>query len=110
MTQMDSSTLNPLGRSLTHRMIIGAGIGLLLISVFVIPAEADRAWGKFWMVRPLIVTPFAGAMAGMFNYLILNFHEFIGMNRKVAIIASVIMPLIGLYLGLVLGLDGTMWD
>lgn len=106
---MNNSTSHPM-KTLRERMIIGAGIGLLLISVFIIPAEANPAWGKYWMVRPLIVTPFAGAMAGMSNYLILNFHKMIGMNRTLAVIASILIPVVGLYMGFVLGLDGTMWD
>jgi hypothetical protein len=91
-------------------MLIGAGIGLLLISVFIVPGEPDPAWGKLWMIRPLIVVPFAGAMGGLCNYLIVHFHNRIGLNKTVAIILSVLVSLFGLWVGIVLGLDGTMWD
>ena len=51
-------------------MLIGAGIGLLVISFFVFGVDnPDAEWGKLWRIRPLIVTPVAGAMGGAFYYL-----------------------------------------
>jgi hypothetical protein len=97
---------DPLGK----RMIIGAGIGVLAVSFFLIPSEAKPEWGQFWMIRPLIVTPLAGAIGGFCNYVILNFHELVGLNKIAARILSILIPLAGLFLGIVLGLDGTLWD
>lgn len=91
-------------------MIIGAGIGVLAISFFLIPSESKPEWGDYWMIRPLIVTPLAGAMGGLSHYLILNFHDLVGINRTVARILSIVIPIIGLYMGIILGLDTTMWD
>jgi hypothetical protein len=97
--------------SLTKRMIVGYGIGLLVISFFILSADKpDRAWGTFWMIRPLIITPLAGAMGGLCNYLLVGLHDRIGLNKTIGIILSVIIFIIGLWLGIVLGLDGTMWD
>ena len=96
--------------SLATQMVVGAGIGLLLISVFIIPAEANPAWGKLWMIRPLIITPLAGAMAGLCGYLIISFHELAGLNRTMATIIRLLVLIIGLFLGLVLGMDGTLWN
>ncbi len=42
--------------SLVKPILVGAGIALLVISFFVFGVdEANPAWGKFWMIRPLIV-------------------------------------------------------
>lgn len=110
MTQANTST-QPHGRdSLGKRMVIGAGIGVLVISFFLIPSEANPEWGKFWMIRPLLVTPMAGAMGGLCNYVILNFYWMVGINKTIARILSILVPVVGLYMGVVLGLDGTMWD
>src|SRR5688572_22117045 len=104
MTQTNNPTSQP--ASLSKRMILGAGIGLLLIAFFLLTAdEPDPAWGKFWMIRPLIIVPLAGAMGGLCNYFILSFHDRAGINRIVAIIISVIVFIIGLWMGVVLGLD-----
>ncbi|HEY0652275.1 MAG TPA: potassium transporter KefB [Chryseosolibacter sp.] len=109
MTQANQ-TKTP-GRNLPGtRMIIGAGIGLLVISFFLIPSEAKPEWGKFWMIRPLLIAPFAGAMGALCNYLILNYHDVVGVNKTVARILAVLVPIVGMWMGIVLGLDGTMWD
>ena len=91
-------------------MIIGAGIGLSVILIFIIPSDENPTWGKLWMIRPLIVVPFAGAMGGLCNYYILKFHSLVGLNKIVAIILSAVVFLFGLWVGIVLGLDGTLWD
>lgn len=97
--------------SVTTRMLIGAGIGLALISLFLFGNNyVDPSWGKYWMIRPLIVVPFAGAMGGLCNYFIVGKHSQWGLNKTVAIILSVLIVVIGLWMGFVLGLDGTLWD
>jgi hypothetical protein len=109
MTQTNNSASQP-ALSLTKRMLVGAAIGLVLILFFLIGAEANPAWGKFWMIRPLIIVPLAGAMAGLCNYYLIHFRSLIGISKTVAIAISVVVSLIGLWMGVVVGLDGTMWD
>jgi hypothetical protein len=110
MTQTDNTT-QPNTASLTKRMFVGAGIGLLLISLYLLSAdEPDPAWGKFWMIRPLIIVPLAGAMGGLCNYFIMQFHTLKGFSKTIALIISLLVFIIGIWLGIVLGLDGTMWD
>jgi hypothetical protein len=111
MTQTDNSTAQPNQLSLGKRMLIGAGIGLIAIAFFLIPAgEGDPAWGKLWRIKPLLVTPFAGAMGGLCNYFIFQFRNQFGVNRIAAIILSILVFIVGLWMGIVLGLNGTMWD
>lgn len=97
--------------SLLKRMAVGAGIGLFLISIFLMgTGESDPDWGRTWMIRPLVIVPLAGAMGGLCNYLLVQYHNDLKLNKTIAIILSGIIFLIGLWLGFVLGLDGTMWD
>lgn len=111
MAQTNHSTAQPLQGSLAKRMFVGAGIGLLLISFFLLSAgEPNPAWGKLWMIRPLIIVPLAGAMGGLCNYFIVHFHNQFGVNKILASLVSVIVFVVGLWLGIVLGLDGTMWN
>lgn len=92
-------------------MLIGAWVGLLFISFFLISADnPNPAWGKLWPIRPLIVVTFAGAMAGLCNYLLLHYRSRLGMSKTVAIILSVIVSAVGLWMGVILGLDGTLWN
>jgi hypothetical protein len=111
MTQRDSVTTQPYQPvSLIKPVLIGAGIALAVISFFVFSVdEPNPAWGKLWMIRPLIVTPFAGAMGGAFFYF-MDQMTYRGMNRTIAVILSLIVYIIGLWLGTVLGLVGTLWN
>ena len=112
MTQSNNSIKTPIQPlSLGKRMAVGAGIGLLLIALFLLGVkEPNPAWGKLWMVRPLIIVPLAGAMGGLCNYVSIQFHTKVGVSRLIAVVVSVLVGIIGLWLGIVLGLDGTLWD
>lgn len=98
-------------KNLFERMLLGAIIGLVIISFFVFTVdEPDPEWGKFWKIRPLIVTPLAGAFGILSFYL----KDFIRFNNKLLnflmVMVSLFVFLIALWLGIVLGLDGTLWN
>lgn len=110
MTQNTSTTQQNEPGSLAVPMLIGAGIGLAIISFFVFGVDhPNPEWGKYWQIRPLIVTPAAGALGGAFWYL-MDVMSSKGMNRTIAVILAVIVFIIGLWIGTVLGLAGTMWN
>jgi H+/Cl- antiporter ClcA len=99
------------GGQLIKRMLIGAIIALVLISLFLYGVNNPKPeWGKFWMLRPLLIVPFAGAMGGLFYHLLEKFRNKGGWWKILAILASVIGYIIILWLGTILGLDGTLWD
>ena len=111
MTQTNNSTSQPHQGSLLKRMLLGAAIGLCVIALFIFPGgEPNPSWGSLWMVRPLIVVPLAGAMGGLCNFFILHYHTQFGIHKIIAVIVSVFVFVVGLWLGIVLGLDGTMWN
>lgn len=89
-------------------ILIGAGVGLILISFFVFGVNPRPEWGKLWMIQPLVICPLAGATGGAF-YWLMDYQSARGFNRTLAITLSLIVFVIGLWLGLVLGLHGTMW-
>jgi hypothetical protein len=110
MTQKSNVTEQPLA-SVVKPVIIGGLIGLILISVFVFGVDNPKPeWGKLWQVRPLIITPLAGAMGGLFFYFMNYMSSRGSINKVFAVIISFVVFTIGLWLGVVLGLDGTMWD
>jgi hypothetical protein len=111
MTNSHNSTTQPQPVSLAKRMMIGAGIGLTLIAFFLISAgEGNPEWGKYWMTQPLFMMAFAGAMGGLCNYIAMRYHSQFGLNKRVALFLSIVVFIIGLYMGFVLGLNGTYWN
>lgn len=97
--------------SVGKRMLVGAVIGLTLISIFLILAgEGNPAWPAFWRIRPLVIVSIAGAMAGLFDY-IMDYLRAEGEWRKIlANILSFVVYLLAIWLGSVLGLAGTLWN
>ena len=91
-------------------MLIGAGIGLFVILFFIVGGEPDASWSKLWWIRPLLVVPAAGALGGLFNYNMDHLRAQGGWREVIAYILSLIVLIIVLWLGIVLGLAGTMWD
>ena len=62
------------------------------------------------MIRPLILVPFAGAMGGLVSFFMVQLADLNGWNKVLVNIFSVLVFIIGLWMGIVLGLNGTMWD
>lgn len=110
MTQRNNLTIHP--ASLAKRMLLGAVIGLAVILFFVLPGvdNPNPAWPKLWWIRPLIVVPLAGATGGAFYYFMHRWSYQGGWKRALGIIVSLLVFIIGLWMGIVLGLHGTMWN
>jgi predicted secreted Zn-dependent protease len=107
---------NPLTNSTTKTslikpMLIGAVIAFLSIALFLLPIQdPNPEWGKFWMVKPFILVTLAGAVGGAIFHFIAKMGPQTGWKKAIAVIASVLIYIIGLWIGTVLGLDGTLWD
>jgi hypothetical protein len=111
MAQHNNATSNHRNASLTKRIVLGASIGLLLICLFLITAGSpDPAWPKLWFLRPLIIVPFAGALGGLCTYFLVKFHNMLGLNKTVAVILSILIFIVGLWMGSIVGLVGTYWN
>lgn len=112
MTKQDKLTTQPLHRtSSVKTMLLGAGIALLLISLFLLSVRhPNPAWPRWWMIRPLVIVPIAGALGGLFYYSMDRLRSGGGWKSAFAIVVSVIVYITGLWMGTVLGLDGTLWN
>ncbi len=98
--------------TIAKRAFVGAAIAYVLITIFLlIPGVATNPnWPKFWMIRPLLIVPLAGAMGGVFYHLMDILRKQEGWKKIVANVVSLLVYIIGLWLGTVLGLDGTLWN
>jgi hypothetical protein len=107
----DLNTLPIHSASLVKRMLQGAAIALILIALFLFSADnPDPNWPRFWMIKPLVIVPLAGAMGGLFYYWMDNLRYHGGWKNILAMAVSLIGYLFVLWIGTVLGLDGTYWD
>ena len=100
-----------LNRSMILRMLIGAGIALALILVFVLGVDQPNpAWHKTWWVRPVVLTPLAGAGGGLFFHFMYELGKEGTWKKIVVTLIGIIGYVIAFWLGAVLGLAGTLWD
>jgi hypothetical protein len=111
MTPQQPSSSFPTFISPLKRALIGAGIGLALISLFLFNAgEPNPEWHALWRLKPLIMVPLAGAGGGLW-YAFLDSLSAPGTWKKlVTVLLGVIGFIIALWMGTVLGLNGTYWD
>lgn len=104
-----TSKIHP--ESLTKRMVVGAFIGFILIALLLVTANnPNPEWPRYWMLKPLIVVPIAGAMGGLLNYYLDHLRFQGGWLNVLAIGLSIAGYLLCLWLGMVLGLNSTLWD
>lgn len=93
------------------RILLGGGIALFLIILFLAGVdETDPAWPRYWMIKPLLIVPAAGAFGGFCYYWLNDRKPLTGWQKPAAMIAGLLIYLIGLWMGTVLGLDGTLWN
>lgn len=109
MSQTDFFS-TPIDRpALAKRMLGGVLVALVLILLFLVPIQnPDPEWGQFWIVRPLLVVSLAGAAGGACFYFITRNQT--GRKKMLAIGFSFLVYVIGLWMGTILGLAGTLWD
>lgn len=96
---------------LAKHVLVGAGIALAFISFFLLQVNHPNPnWGKLWMVRPLMIVPMAGGAGGACFYFINNAFIEKGWKKTFAFIFSLVVYLVGCWMGFVLGLAGTLWN
>lgn len=90
---------------------IGAAIGLFLIVLFVASVdETNPEWGTFWMLRPLLIVPLAGAAGGAVRFYLQKRLTQLGLHQAVGFFLGLFALVVALWMGFVLGLDGTFWN
>jgi hypothetical protein len=111
MRDINKVTRQPIDSAkLAKRMLLGGAIALILISAFLFAAPTfDPAWGKFWIIRPMIVTPCAGACGGAFFYAMDYLGSQGGWRKALALVVGSLGYIVALWLGSVMGLAGTFW-
>lgn len=91
--------------------IAGAVLALVLISilVFTVP-NPNLAWGNFWFIKPLVITPFITSIGGVCFYFINTKKTNSKFLNLLLFLSSALILLFFIWIGTVLGLDGTLWN
>lgn len=106
-----SNNVITVDRALIIRMLVGAGIALVIILALVLSVdELPPTWHKTWWVRPLVITPLAGAAGGLFFHFMFMLGKEGTWKKIVVTLIGIIGYVIALWMGTVLGLAGTMWN
>ena len=112
MTEQNQTmgTINKL--SLAKAVIAGAIAGLLVISLFIFRLEgpAPEEWGKLWRLKPLLLTPLICAFGGACCYFVMHLSARGVIPKALAVILCVLGSIFTIWMGIVLGLNGTMWN
>jgi hypothetical protein len=96
--------------SFINPALAGAAIGFILIGLFLAGTPASKPeWGQFWMLRPLIIVPLAGAAGGASFKLLSGLILQPVWARVLLNFFGALIFIISLWLGSVLGLVGTYW-
>ncbi len=112
MTQRNISNAtrnNPAAYALP--MIIGGTIAFIMICMLVFSVKEPRPeWGSYWKIQPLVVAPVVGALGGLFYFLVNYLGAKWGLNKYLTIVLGVLGLIISLWMSIVFGLHGTMWN
>ena len=98
-------------RLMVKRALQGAGIGLLLISIFILGALSANANVGTWGFAPLGGVAVGGVCGGAFYCFMDLFRIQGGWKKHLANIVSVLVYFIACYMCLILALDAVgLWD
>ncbi len=99
------------GVVLSRFVLAGAGIALAVILFFVLGVSRPHPeWPALWRIKPLIITPLAGAAGGFGVYTLQHLRRQEGWNAIAVFVFCAIGYLFTLWMGIVLGLSGTLWN
>jgi hypothetical protein len=98
-------------KTILLNVLTGYVVGLGVISLFISAVDHPKPeWGTYWMLRPLIITPLASA-CGALALLLPDFLKLITpWKRILALLAGLLLFMAAMWTGIILGLDGTLWD
>lgn len=95
----------------SRRAVIGGAIGLALVTLFLIDVgfKGQPEWHHTWFIRPMAVEILAGAFGGAISAWLDQLAIQRRWNRLAVSIFSLLIFIVGLWMGFVLGFVGTYW-
>ena len=112
MAQRIISSIKAIGmQQIIQRMLGGAAVGLLIVTLLVFSAGHPKPeWREWWMLRPMAITPIATAFGSLAFFSLNIFRPKERWKKMAVLLLSTLVFMITLWTGIILGLDGTLWD
>jgi len=105
------SNLKSKGNVYLKAFITGSGISLLITSAYILSVQYPKAsWGTYWQIRPLIVGPLIAGLGMLTTFLILKYLSSRQVSKVFAYPFAVLIFILSLWISMVLGFKGTLWN
>lgn len=97
--------------TIAKTMALGLILGLVIISLFVFGVNNPKQeWGTNWRMQPLILTPIVVAFGSLAFFANRIFMPQTKTAKVLLSVASIIAFIISIWLGIIIGLNGTLWN
>ncbi|MFM2337589.1 MAG: hypothetical protein RL115_782 [Bacteroidota bacterium] len=94
-----------------NRILIGTSIGLAFIIFFLVTAsKPNTEWSSAWWLKPMLVVPLAGALGAIAFSLLISIKTNAGWKKIALYLMAGLVFIIAIWMGMVVGLDGTYWN
>jgi hypothetical protein len=96
---------------LSIMIVFGFALALAFVGFIILSVDNPKPeWSDYWFVRPLLITPIIGGFGGASCYLINTVVIQNSFVKLLRILFSIIVFIFFIWIGTVLGLDGTLWN
>lgn len=98
-------------KKIINSFALGFAIAFLLVFGLIVTVNnPNPVWGKNWFVKPLILTPTVAAFGGFAFYYLSSIsfrNQWISIAKT---IVSILAYIFFLWIGTVIGFNGTLWN
>lgn len=95
---------------LINKMLLSATIGIIIAGSFVYSnTPYNDNWGHLWFIKPLILIPLSGSVGGALYYLFTRYMQNV-LPKWLLFAVGTLLFGISLWVGTILGLNGTYWN
>ena len=91
--------------------LLGATISLIIMYSFISSIQIPSPnWGTYWQFKPLILGPIIAGLGMILAYMALKYMMTLKLPKILSYLFALIIFIIILWVSMVLGFNGTLWD
>ena len=102
---------NSYKRSFIKIVLLGFALGLFIASMLIHNVSFPKlSWGPNWYIKPMLVLSFVASI-GSIPFYFANQYEASNHSKKIlAYLGATLFLLFFIWIGIILGFDGTIWN